>query len=88
MEWINVITNVGVPIACMAALAGYVLKRDKRDDERDAAHEETIRTMTEDHKQEIASLQAAYNEKLDNMTAALNNNTLAISTLCERLNRS
>lgn len=88
MEWINIITDVGVPIACMAALAGYVLKRDKRDDERAAAHEETIRTMTEDHKQEIASLQAAYNEKIDNMTAALNNNTLAISTLCERLNRS
>ncbi len=87
MEWVNIITNVGVPIGCMLGLAAYVLKRDKREAEKDKAHADQISALMVEHKEEIKYLQAANGEKLEAMTAALNNNTLAITRLCERIEK-
>lgn len=87
MDWINVITNVGVPIGCMAALAGYVLKRDKRDEEKDKAHNDQITALMNQHKEEIRELQQANSEKMAAMTEAVNNNTVALTKLCERLGK-
>ena len=87
MEWVNIITNVGVPIGCMLGLAAYVLKRDKREAEKDAAHADQISALMAQHKEEIRELQAANGEKLDALTAALNNNTVAMTRLCERIDK-
>jgi hypothetical protein len=40
-----------------------------------------------EHKEEIRELQAANGEKLDALTAALNNNTVAMTRLCERIEK-
>lgn len=85
MEWIDIITNIGVPIGCMAALAGYVLKRDKRDEEKDAAHAETISNIMSTHKAEIAELRAENTARMEKLTEAVNNNTIVMTKLCERL---
>lgn len=87
MDWINIITNVGVPIGCMAALAGYVLKRDKRDEEKDEAHNAQIAALMTTHKDEIRELQSANAAKLEALTDAVNNNTVAMTRLCERLGK-
>ena len=85
MEWIDILTNIGVPIGCMAALAGYVLKRDKRDEEKDRAHAETINIIMAAHKGEIAELSAENTARVEKLTEAVNNNTLVMTKLCERL---
>jgi hypothetical protein len=85
MEWIDVISNIGVPIGCMAALAGYVLKRDKRDEEKDHAHAETINSIMSEHKAEIAELRAENTARMEKLTEAVNNNTIVMTKLCERL---
>lgn len=87
MEWVNIITNVGVPIGSMLGLAAYVLKRDKREAEKDAAHADQISALMAQHKEEIRELQSANGEKLDALTAALNNNTVAMTRLCERIEK-
>lgn len=85
MDWVNIITNVGVPIGCMAALAAYVLKRDKRDEDREKQHAETINNLIAEHKAEISELQSANGAKMDKLTEVINNNTVAVTRLCERL---
>lgn len=87
MEWVNIITNVGVPIGCMLGLAAYVLKRDKSEDEKDEKHAAQISALMAQHKEEIKYLQAAYSEKLEAITDALNNNTVAITRLCEKIEK-
>lgn len=85
MEWVNVLKDLGVPIACMVALALYVLKRDKRDEEREKEHAETINNLIAEHKAEIAELQAANGAKLDKLAEVINNNTVALTQLSERI---
>ena len=87
MDWINIITNVGVPIGCMAALAGYVLKRDKRDEEKDEKHNAQISSLMNAHKDEIRELQSSNASKMEALTDAVNNNTVAMTRLCERLGK-
>ena len=85
MEWVDIITNIGVPIGCMAALAAYVLKRDKRDEAREQQHADQISALMQQHKEEISELQTVNGAKMDKMTEAINNNTLVMTKLCERL---
>lgn len=85
VEWVNILTNVGVPIGCMAALAAYVLKRDKRDEDREKQHAETINNLIAEHKAEIAELQSANGAKMDKLTEVINNNTVALTQLSERI---
>lgn len=87
MEWLEVIKTVGVPIACMIGLALYVLKRDKRDEEKDAAHSAQINNLISEHKAEIAQITALNGAKMEKLTDAVNNNTLAMTKLCERLGK-
>lgn len=87
MEWLDVIKSVGVPIACMVALALYVLKRDERDEKKDAAHAAQISDLMSSHKTEIAEITALNGAKMEKLTDAVNNNTLAMTKLCERLGK-
>ena len=85
MEWLQVIQTIGVPIAAMVALASYVLKRDKRDEEKDQQHAETVKALNAAHKEEMSSLQSAFSSKLDALTEVIQNNTVALTQLSERL---
>lgn len=85
VEWVDILTNIGVPIGCMAALAAYVLKRDKRDEDRERQHAATIDNLIAEHKAEIAELQSANGAKMDKLTEVINNNTVALTQLSERI---
>lgn len=85
MEWFDIIRSVGVPIACMVALALYVLKRDERDEKKDAEHADQIAKLMETHKTEIAEITNLNGAKMEKLTDAVNNNTLVMTKLCERL---
>lgn len=87
MEWLDIIKSVGVPIACMVALALYVLKRDERDEKKDAAHAAQIADLMEMHKTEIAEITNLNGAKMEKLTDAVNNNTLAMTKLCERIGK-
>lgn len=85
MDWLDIIKSVGVPVACMVALALYVLKRDERDEKKDEAHAAQINELMETHKAEIAEITNLNGAKMEKLTDAVNNNTLAMTKLCERL---
>lgn len=78
---VSIIQTVGVPIAFCIALAWYVLKRDKRDAEKDAEHNAMLKTMREAHRDEIVALQAENGAKMDALKDALTNNTVALTQL-------
>lgn len=79
-EWLQAITTVGFPIVMCGAMAWYVKYReDKSRAEISAlnnAHQEIVLKINEQHKQEISD-----------MTTAINNNTLALTKLCEKLEK-
>lgn len=84
-DFVEILTRVGVPVACMIALGLYVLKRDKRDAEKDAAHADQIKSIMETHKTEIAELRAENSARMEKLTEAVNNNTVAMTQLSERI---
>lgn len=76
MDWnaiMTAITSVGFPIVACIALFVYV------------------RTTTKEQREETKELNAQHTAEMlafkDEMTAALNNNTLALQRLCDRLDR-
>lgn len=79
--FVEIIKTVGVPIAFCIALAAYVLKRDKRDAEKDEQHVGVLKEMRQAHVAELQAVEAANGEKLDVLTQALNNNTIALTEL-------
>lgn len=85
MEWIDILTNIGVPIGCMAALAAYVLKRDKRDEAREEQYANQLNLIMADHKAEVNELRNENTARMEKLTEAVNNNTLVMTKLCERL---
>lgn len=68
-EIVQVIMNVGFPIAACIAMGWYV------------------KYITDKHAKEVAELHKMYSEQLDKMEVALNNNTLALQKLCERIEK-
>ena len=78
---VSIIQTVGVPIAFCIGLAWYVLKRDKRDAEKDAEHAALIKTMRETHRDEVLAIQAENGAKMDALKDALANNTVALTQL-------
>lgn len=64
---IQIIMNVGFPIAMCCAMAWYVKDTSEK-------HREEVRQLNEQHQQEMTQV-----------TEALNNNTLALQRLCDRL---
>lgn len=84
-DFVEILCRVGVPVASMIALGLYVLKRDKRDAEKDDAHAAQIKFIMETHKAEIAELRADNSARMDKLTEALNNNTIAMTQLSERI---
>lgn len=70
---LTIISTVGFPIACCIALAWYVARETK------LQREETLQ-LNQQHTNEMLAFK-------DEIKEALNNNTLALTKLCERLDK-
>lgn len=76
MDWASIasiISSTGFPIVACVSMAAYV------------------KHITDQQRQETKELNAQHTTEMmafkDEMTAALNNNTLALQKLCDRLDR-
>ncbi len=74
MDWqllISAVASLGFPIVCCGAMGWYVkyITDHNRED---------VKQLNENHTQEMMAFK-------DEITAALNNNTLAINNLCNKL---
>lgn len=68
------ISNLGFPIVIAILLFGYLKKRED-------AHDEERKAETEAHKQE----QEQHKEEIDKLSEAVNNNTLVMQKLIDKL---
>lgn len=73
-QWIQIISTYGVSIAAMIALAVYIVRKDKESQQHDAEFRQTITEIMQTHKSEVKELQDA-----------INNNTIVMTKLCERI---
>ena len=67
MTAIEIITQLGFPIAAAIGVAAYVVELNKQ------------------HRDDIKELTKSNGEKMDKMTEAINNNTLVMTRIYERL---
>lgn len=74
MEWIEILSTFGVPVAAMVGLAWYIVKKDKESADRDEKFSGMISNILEKHSAEVKDLQTA-----------INNNTVVMTRLCERI---
>lgn len=79
-DWLQAITNYGVTIVGLVALAVYFVKKDKE-------HTEQIAALTSEYRASITGLQNKYDEQIDKLVSSLDKNTLVITKLYERLNK-
>lgn len=68
-QWIQIIATYGVSIAAMIALACYIVKKDKE-------NQQIINEIMNEHKTEVNELRKT-----------IDNNTLIVSKLYERLSK-
>ena len=68
-QWIQIISTYGVSIAAMIALASYIVKKDKE-------NQQIINEIMNEHKTEVNELRKT-----------IDNNTLIVSKLYERLSK-
>ena len=46
-----------------------------------------VKDTSDKHREEVRQLNEQHNEEMQNVTAALNNNTLALQRLCDKLGK-
>ena len=68
-QWVQIISTYGVSIAAMIALAAYIVKKDKE-------NQQIINEIMNEHKTEVNELRKT-----------IENNTLIVSKLYERLSK-
>ena len=73
MEWAQLISSLGFPIVCCVALAIYVTKITDQ-------NREDTKELNKQHTEEMLEFK-------EDIKEALNNNTLALNKLCEKLER-
>lgn len=71
--WIQLVSSLGFPIFACIYMALYVKEQTK-------ANREDVKEINAQHSQEMNSFK-------DEIKEALNNNTIALTKLCERLDR-
>lgn len=67
MNWVDIITSIGFPIAAALAVGYYVVK------------------LNENHREDIREITKSNNEKMDELTKAIQNNTIVMTRICERM---
>ena len=79
-DFVNVVANYGLPAIMCAVMMWYVKYReDKNDDRMDAQNAR--------HKDEIDKITETNRQSLNDITQALNNNTLALQKLTDYMER-
>jgi hypothetical protein len=68
-QWVQIISTYGVSIAAMIALAVYIVKKDKE-------NQQNINEIMNEHKTEVNELRKT-----------IDNNTLIVNKLYERLSK-
>ena len=75
---VQIISTVGFPIlACMAMALFFKYMVDRSYEERTE--------LNKQHREEIAKLTEQHREEMKTIVEALNNNTLAVQKLCDKL---
>ena len=86
---VQMITTLGFPIVCCIFLGWYVkYSIDKYTNmiaSLNSEHREDLTKMNEQHTKEITELNAIHRDETNSLKDALNNNTLALQKLCDRL---
>lgn len=74
----NVITqligSLGFPIAACCAMGWYCIRSQNQ-----------IKEINDQHREEIKEINAKHSEDIAKMTEAVNNNTVALKSLCAKL---
>lgn len=73
MEWTQLISTLGFPIVCCVALAIYVTKITQQ-------NREDTKELNKQHTEEMLEFK-------EDIKEALNNNTIALNKLCEKLEK-
>lgn len=73
MEWAQLISTLGFPIVCCVALAIYVTKITEQ-------NREDTKELNKQHTEEMLEFK-------EDIKEALNNNTIALNKLCEKLEK-
>lgn len=88
---VQMITTLGFPIVSCIFLGWYVkYSIDKYTNmiaTLNAEHRQDITKMSENHSKEINDLNTLHREETESLKDALNNNTLALQKLCDRLEK-
>ena len=70
----QLIGSLGFPIAACCAMGWYCIRSQNQ-----------IKEINEHHREEIKEINEKHSSDIQKMTEAVNNNTVALQTLCERL---
>lgn len=73
MEWAQLISTLGFPIVCCVAMAIYVTKITQQ-------NREDTKELNKQHTEEMLEFK-------EDIKEALNNNTIALNKLCEKLEK-
>lgn len=73
MEWAQLISTLGFPIVCCVALSIYVTKITQQ-------NREDTKELNKQHTEEMLEFK-------EDIKEALNNNTIALNKLCEKLEK-
>lgn len=78
MDWIQIITQIGIPGAFCIALAWYVKFQTGN-------YRQDIKDMQEKYSEELREIRAEHKEETKQMTDALNNNTKVMQRIADKL---
>jgi len=88
---VQMITTLGFPIVCCIFLGWYVkYSIDKYTGmiaSLNSEHREDLTKMSEQHSKEINDLNSLHRDETNSLKDALNNNTLALQKLCDKLDK-
>ena len=76
----SLIASLGFPIVACGAMAFFIVKRSEANDAK-------LEALRKEQREDILTIQREHKEEVAKMTEALDNNTIAIERLTERLGR-
>ena len=76
----SLIASLGFPIVACGAMAFFIVKRSEANDAK-------LETLRKEQREDLQTIQREHKEEVAKMTEALDNNTIAIERLTERLER-
>ena len=78
MNWIEIVQSLGFPILASCACGWYVKYITDKNDEK-------TEKQAKSYQENLDKMESRHSEALEKITEALNNNTVALTRLTERL---